>query len=144
MAGVCFYFEDEDVDVWSGKNLDAWNYACMAAGDIDKIVVINKTQQALTTPGGQYDFKTVTSLEDANLQGVIAQIVCPWNDFNLTELWDFSHAVDWYVFGPAAGWGSIDIGDVHVTIPVHGLAAMHSVHAASVVLAHRYKVTSWQ
>lgn len=143
MAGVCFYFEDEDVDVWSGKDLDAWNYACMAAGDIDELVVIDRSRNgAPRSPGRQYNYRTVTSLEEANLQGVIAQVVCPWNGFPTISLWDFDHKVDWYVFGPAAGWRGQAYGDVNVTIPMAGMGAPHSVHAATAVLMHRYQAIS--
>lgn len=50
-VGVCFYFEDNDVDVWSGRSidLDAWNYAIKAAGDIKDVVIINRTNENLRT-----------------------------------------------------------------------------------------------
>ena len=49
MAGVVFFFEQNDVDVWSGRpvDLDAWALACLAAGDIDRVVVVNRTNEAL-------------------------------------------------------------------------------------------------
>ena len=143
MVGVCFYFEDNDVDVWSGRriDLDAWNYAAKAAGDIDKMIVINKTLSKLTTPDGELDFSVVEELPE--LEGRIAYICCPWNKMKLaTPLWDFDHNVDWYVFGPAGGWHhEVDIG---VYIPQAGIGALHSTHVASTVMFHRYRTLSWQ
>lgn len=132
MAGICFYFEESDVDVWSGKNLDAWNYAAKAAGDIDKMIVINRTSQEIKTPDADLDFKVVSELPE--LENSV-KICCPWKGG--ISLWEYDHSADWYIFGPSEGW---DSGDVH--IPTAGRGALHSVHAATVVMCHRYQ--SWQ
>lgn len=138
MAGICFYFERYDIDVWSGRDidLDAWNYACKAAGDIDKAVVINRTSKKLKSFDTSMEFEVVDELP--HLPGRVVYVCCPWDDVdNRVSLWNFEHNVDWYVFGPANGWRKkIDSG---IYVPQNGLAALHSTHIASTVLLHRYK-----
>ena len=133
MAGLCFFFEDPDVDVWSGKDLDAWNYAAKLAGDIDKMVVINKTDQVITSPDRALDFTVLKDLPDFD---DAVYLTPPWHKSN--SLWNFDHDVDWYVFGPAAGWAFES--DNMICIPQHGMGAVHSVHAATTVMFHRYFV----
>lgn len=137
MAGLVFYFESADVDVWSGKNLDAWNYAAQAAGDITRMIVVNKTDQVLRTPdAGLEDFRVVQELP---LLRNAAYFVGPGERKPSTvPLWSFPHDVDWYVFGPAAGWPRPF--DRTVTVPQAGLGALHAVHVATTALLHRYAV----
>lgn len=143
MVGICFYFEDNDTDVWSGRriDLDAWNYAAKAAGDIDEMIVINRTNNTLTTPDGNMAFQVVD--EPPTLSGHIAHICCPWDKMReAVPLWKFDHKVDWYVFGPANGWQhEVDVG---VYVPQAGQAALHSTHVASTVMFHRYRTLTWQ
>lgn len=137
MAGICFYFEENDVDVWSGRDIDfdAWNYAIKAAGDITDVIVINKTTKELQTLDASLNFSVVQELPQ--LTGNIATICCPWNTDNGVSLWEFDHTgVDWYLFGPAAGWNPNVNGGVYV--PQNGYGALHSTHIASIVLLHRY------
>ena len=139
MVGVCFFFEDNDTDVWSGRHvdLDAWNYAALAAGDVDRLLVINRTSQILTL-GGMFEVVG----KPPSLDGKIARVVGP-SDGDAVSLWEFDHDVAWYAFGPAQGWGDAPdfVGDiVDVTIPQSGVAALHSMHAASCVLLHRRSV----
>jgi hypothetical protein len=142
MVGICFYYEDVDVDVWSGKKLDAWNYACQAAGDVDKAIVINKTEQRVDSFDKSIDFIVCSDLEEANLTGHITQMVCPWDFSSPTKpLWDFDHQTDWYILGPANGWGGINIGEM-VHVPQAGRGSMHSVHIFTTVMLHRYSVTN--
>lgn len=142
MTGVVFFFEENDVDVWSGRRIDfdAWCYAIKAAGDIDKAIIINKTNLNLLTFDVDMDIKIVDTLPE--LSGKLAYIVCPWDKSNTKQdLWSFNHEVDWYLFGPAKGWiscnKSIDFG---VCVPMNGRGALHAVHIASTVLLHRYYV----
>lgn len=143
MVGICFYFERYDVDVWSGRriDLDAWNYAIKAAGDIDRMIVINRSHMEIKTPDGNLKFKVVDELPE--LEGNVAYICCPWNKAKTKiSLWDFDHNVDWYVFGPANGWQhEIDTG---VYVPQAGQAALHATHVASTVMFHRYRTVTWQ
>jgi hypothetical protein len=145
MVGICFYYENSDKDVWSGRKLDAWNYACQAAGDIHKIVVINLSDHEPECPGRQYDFQVVQSSAQAEelMRGHVTQVVCPWNfdRKDVYDLWSYDHITDWYAFGPADGWrGHVIEGGSKVTIPMFGSGALHSVHIASAVLMHRYGV----
>ena len=144
MAGVVFYFEENDVDVYSGRriDLDAWNYAIKLAGDVDTMIVINRTNQELTTPDAHLNFQVVSQMPE--LTGEIAHLICPWDlSTHKTALWDFNHQVDWYVFGPGTGWTD-KAPESGIYMPQHGLAACHSVHVATAVMAHRYKVVQWQ
>lgn len=144
MSGLVFYYEDNDVDVWSGRNsdLDAWNYAIKVVGDVDKVIVINKTNQVLSTFDASIDIQFVYDFPV--LTGHITQIVCPWESYSKpnTSLWDFNHLTDWYVLGPAHGWSGQEIGDILLTIPQKGIAAVHSVHAITAIMFHRYKTIS--
>ena len=139
MAGIVFYFEDYDRDVYSGRRVDfdAWRYAAKAAGDIDKMIVINQTDMVFDHPDSSIEFAVVDTLPE--LEGKVAHIVCPWNDVtNMTSLWDFNHDVDWYVFGPSNGWDKLDNG---ICIPQANMGvATHAIHIAAVVLMHRYQV----
>ena len=139
MAGLCFFFEPNDVDVYSGRriDLDAWNYAAKMAGDVDRIVVVNRTDMELQTPDASVDFRVEETVP--YLAGKVARVCCPWDTMpDGCPLWKYDHAADWYVFGPASGW---DV-PVHngVCVPQAGNAAPHSAHIATTVMAHRYWV----
>lgn len=137
MAGLCFFFEAEDVDVWSGKNLDAWNYAAKAAGDIDRMLVINRTDQTLLSPDADLaSFEVVAELPA--LERAVYLIGPREDNSEAINLWKFNHDIDWYVFGPAMGWTKPMVPGVYV--PQNGVGALHSVHIASVVMLHRYFV----
>lgn len=143
MAGVVFFFEPSDVDVWSGRpvDLDAWALACLAAGDIDRVVVVNRTEEVLRPFMDR--FEVVSELPE--LEGRVVRVVAP-TDRHLVPrpLWWFDHEVDWYVFGPASGWRSfseLKRDATAITIPVaHEGCAFHAVHAATVVMSHRFAV----
>ena len=140
MAGIVFYFEDNNVDVFSGRreDLDAWNYACKFAGDIDKVVIINESSGETTPFDVSLDTQIVAEMP--KLEGSSVQLIPPGSATEIGQsLWDFDHKIDWYVFGPARGMAPE--GD-HIYIPQAGVGHMHSVHIASVVLAHRHAVVS--
>jgi hypothetical protein len=143
VTGVVFFFEEYDRDVYSGRkiDLDAWNYAFKASGDIDKIIVINKTEMDLSSSlGGSYDFSVVNTIPD-NISGDIVHLICPWNFAEeKISLWDYDHSADWYIFGPSNGWSS-DAGiKKGVFIPQNTKVANHSIHICSTVMMHRHKV----
>ena len=136
MAGICFYFEPHEVDVWSGHDLDAWNYAAKAAGDIRRMIVVNRTDQRVPCPdAGLASFEVMRHAP--RLENAVYLVGPNECGPNSVSLWDFDHNVDWYVFGPAAGWGSSRDG-LHV--PQSGKGSLHSVHICSVVMMHRYHV----
>ena len=141
MAGLVFYFEDNDRDVWSGRNLDfdAWNYLAQIPGDITKIRVINKTQNTYDPFNEALDVEYLDALPDFGTDHV-TQLVCPWEPVEYIELWDFDHNTDWYVLGPANGWGGNHFGDQLVSVPQYSNVACHAIHIATVAMAHRYKV----
>ena len=141
MAGICFFFEHPDVDVWSGKDLDAWHYAARIAGDIDRMMVVNKTGMVLESPDRALDFQVVGALP---ILPNACFLTTPKERFHPEQpLWDYDHRADWYVFGPASGWTgnlpSMD-GEHVVYIPQSGFAHCHSVHVATAVMFHRYHV----
>ena len=148
-AGICFHFEDNDRDVWSGRSidLDAWLYACLAFG-VDNKVVVDLTSEGLRVPNIE-TVKSLEAFEEAHLGERILYLETPWSftKFEPTKLPDFQHPEDcWYVFGPAGGFRPDERPDLEwLTVPQLGSldgthVAMHSVHVVGVVLAHRY----WQ
>ena len=139
MAGIVFYFEDNDLDVYSGRrvDLDAWNYACKVAGDIDRAVIVNRTIEPLPAFDTLMDIRIVRKIPEP-LYGSVVSLVTPWNAReDACDLWSFDHDVDWYIFGPADGHSP---GGAQVYMPQAGVGAMHSVHVAGVVMAHRFSV----
>ena len=135
-AGLVFYFEDNDVDVWSGRkiDLDAWNYNCKIGG-INKVIIINKTSEVLQPFDGRIDISFVNEIPV--LSGTVAQLVTPTEISGTTSLWDFDHQVDWYIIGPASGWGGNHFGDVLLTIPESSLIHHHSVFIGATIMFHR-------
>ena len=148
MAGIIFFFEETSRDVFSGRpqDLDAWNYAIKIAGDIDNMVIINRTNQRIRRVDSDLkNFHVLDTLPDFDLWGRVVHVVCPWDATgNKTTLWGFDHAVDWYVFGPASGWGSLQ-SECAVFIPQAGKGALHALHVAPIIMAHRfYKIKGGQ
>ena len=142
MTGICFFYEDEDTDVWSGKDFDAWNYACKVAGDIDSAIIINKTTQVFTPFDVSMNIRTVADLAQAqdSMTGTIMYLVMPWDTGNHISLAGHDHDVDWYVFGPAAGWAGLVASGVYIPQDFNGTQyAVHSVHAATHVMFDRYR-----
>ena len=139
MAGVAFYFEDNDTDVYSGRaiDLDAWHLASKVPGDITKMLIVNRTEQKLHTPDTQLDFSIVTELP-------ILERAIYLDPTRGTSLWDLDHSeVEWYVFGPASGWGHLaDPEKRYVHIPQGGIAHCHSQHIMTAVMLHRYGTMS--
>lgn len=140
MAGIIFYYEDVDTDVWSDKKFDAWNYACKLSNSIDKAIIINKTDDHVTSFDKGMDIQIVKEMPEVD--GHKTQLVCPWNFWNDEKipLWEFDHETDWYLFGPAIGWNEKSLGDVKVYIPQLTTVTCHSVHVCTTVLFHRYGV----
>lgn len=146
MVGVCFFFEDNDVDVYSGRriDLDTWHYACRAAGDVERVICVNRTDEQLTWPDERVLFRD-TPLP-IKLGGRVAKLVPPWQSSDAAmSLWAFDHDVEWYLFGGAHGVQEpLKFGrpkrQQEVYVPQQGRGALHSTHIASAVLLHRYGV----
>jgi len=146
MAGIIFFYENNYTDVFSGIDaiLPEWNNICKI-GQINKAIIVNKTQQNIVSFDASMDIQIVSELP-SDLTNV-TQFVCPWEaDYNYVTLQQFDHDVDWYVFGPASGWKGQDLGGKYVTLPQEGRGALHSLHVASTVMFDRfYKMnTQWQ
>jgi hypothetical protein len=142
MAGIVFYFEEYDTDVWSGRDIDmdAWKYNSKIA-DIDKVYIINRTDETIKWFDYTMDIQIVDEMP--KLEGHVTQLVVPsevvkYNKESVS-LWDFDHKTDWYVFGPANGWGGDHFGDTLLSIPHNNNVHHHSVFVASTVMYHRYE-----
>jgi hypothetical protein len=146
MAGIVFFFEENDVDLFSGRRIDlsAWNYAIKSAGDIDRVIVVNRTNMNISSFDSELtEFRI--EREIPVLTGKVCHIICPWDTSNVNiPLWDFDHDVDWYLFGPAAGWRKYGCVDFGVSVPMSGRGALHAVHIASTIMLHRFGVKKWQ
>lgn len=146
MAGIVFYFEDRDIDVFSGSQdcLGAWNNAIKLCRGIDRVVIVNQSGVVLKSFDSSLEIEVVSKMPE-NLSGTIAQLMCPWRiNGEAVSLWGLEHAViDWYLFGPASGWG-LHPDNMPVIIPQDGIGACHSVHIATVVMAHRHHVLEAQ
>jgi hypothetical protein len=151
MAGVVFWFETNDKDVWSGRpiDLDAWRYA-IKAGGIDKARCINELGWPLTFDIdfdfeilGNYssDFLTWLAQPERINENIVlfdTEWTCPEGSIPLSEL---NHQeVDWYVFGASSGIPTdLPIECQHVYLPQNGTASLHSVHIASAVMLRRWE-----
>jgi len=150
MAGICFFFEDNDIDMYSGRviDLEAWNYATQAGGeDMKDMLVLNCTgvfgdYQDIRTPNKRFNFESRKhSGRDPHpeLKGRVAYFMIPTDKRVQKSLWDFDHEVDWYCFGPAhSDHFQPEKEDVCITIPLP--VQLHAVHTANIVMAHRYHV----
>jgi len=136
MAGICFYIEADEID------LAPWNHAARAAGDIDTFAIINRTAAPVRSSNdgmGLCAYANLDQFLDDHRGRSMAYLCSPWQPARTrVPLWRFDHDTDWYVFGPAAGWGrEIDSG---VFVPQASRAALPSQHIAAAVLLHRHWV----
>lgn len=134
MTGVAFYFEPNDTDVYSGRaiDLDAWYLASQIPTDITKMLVVNRTDAKIAMPSISIQLTIVDELPE--LENAV------YLDPNKgTSLWDLEHSdIDWYVFGPANGWGPEDPNRTYVHIPHTKNIHCHSQHVMTTVMFHRY------
>ncbi len=141
MAGILFYFQDYDVDVFSGKrdDLDAWRYAANAGG-IDKIRCVNESEFDVSLGFTDMDFDVVDEgwiSNQSNVAVLDTEWTCPDGAIPLSEL-DHS-SVDWYVFGAADRGVPQGLDAQYVYVPQFGNGALHSLHIAPVVLLRRWE-----
>ena len=143
MAGLVFFYEDVDTDVYSGdpSTLAVWSYAAKLAGDVDNIVVVNTTDQRLTSPDQAMGFEVLPDIEHLDaIQGHKTIVCCPWSGIVGAEsLYTFSHDTEWYMFGPASGWLIPPLYDSAVYVPQAGNGACHATHVATAVMFDRYR-----
>ncbi len=140
MVGVCFFYEDQDTDVFSGRPemLHAWNYALKSAGDVTRVAIINLTAKR-TTFNKAFDYRVYEDIKEfyATADGSIMHVGAA-NEFDKSiSLWNYKHDDDWLVFGPAHGHPKLPYG---LTIPAANNSVFHAVHAATVIMTHRYEV----
>jgi hypothetical protein len=145
MAGIVFWFQEKDRDVFSSRriDLDAWRYAAKAGG-IDKARCINQTDQHLHFDG-DFDFEIIGQnssdlrkwLEDQE-NAVIFQ--CEWScssDAIPMRMVDHTN-VDWYVFGEGNSTPP-DLKGQYVYMPQCDQGGLHPVHAASAAMLRRWE-----
>lgn len=140
MPGLVFHFENPDVDVYSGRDidLDAWGYAAKIPGDITDMKVVNLSTHVFGPLDQSFTWEIVTDINQLTLTGTKTYMIMPGEHAQETNLFSFDHMTDWYIFGPAAGWGGVHPG---VCVPQHNPAiALHAVHACSNVMFHRYQI----
>lgn len=137
MAGICFHFEPDTVDVFSGREQDihAWIYAAQIPGDITDMVMINSSGWTPKGLDGKFNWKIVPEMPD--LPGRVTYLVTDKGHGGDLSLWNFNHKTDWYAFGPAGGWGDDRNG---VNIPqANPLVALHALHIAPTVMFDRWR-----
>ena len=148
MAGIVFWFELNDTDVFSGRpvDLDAWRYA-IKAGGIDKAVCFNESELELFFDAG-FDFTIgggsveeyelwIGNHKDLNLVFIETERSCPPGAISISSL-DHNN-VDYYIFGRSNGVPRNNLGKQYVFLPQNGVAYLHSVHIASAVLLRRWE-----
>jgi hypothetical protein len=136
MVGVAFYFEPNDIDVYSGRaiDLDAWYLASQISAGVTELLVVNRTDVKLVTPNSNMTFVVVDELPELNN----AVYLDPTKG---TSLWGLDHStVEWYVFGPAGGWEKEDSKKTYIHIPTREGIHCHSQHVMTTVMFHRHKV----
>lgn len=150
MAGLVFWFQDFDKDVFSSRptiDLDAWRYGGKV-GNITKYRCLNETDTSLN--GGTLDFQIIGSTpqdfqtwmsENATENTLIfdTQWTCPEGAVSLDSI---SHAnVDWYVYGSANGFTDTgtNFPGQFVYLPQSGQGACHAVHVNTAVMFDRWK-----
>ncbi|MEK6829395.1 MAG: hypothetical protein AABY15_04655 [Nanoarchaeota archaeon] len=138
-SGIVFFFENNDIDVWSGRNLDldAWNYNCKIGG-INKAIIVNKTDQIIPLFDADMNIEIVSEIP--NLVGHITQLVVPGEGAQSESLWDFDHQTDWYVLGPASGWGGNHFANKFIHLPQSSTAMHHSIFIGAVIAFHRVHI----
>ncbi len=145
MAGVVFWFQSQDKDVFSCRpiDLDAWRYA-IKSGGINQARCFNETPLPLFFDQ-DFDFEIAGSnLDDfrdwakdkSNLIILQCEWSCPESAIPLSEV-DHSK-VDWYVFGRGSGLPN-NLPGQYVYLPQDGLGGLHPVHTASAVLLRRWE-----
>lgn len=144
-AGIAFWFQSDDRDVFSSRpiDLDAWRYAAKAGG-CTKARCINETDESLCF-GGDFDFEIIGDkeqdlrswLEDKE-NVVIFQ--CEWScPENAKPLSIIHHPeVEWYVFGHGANTPK-NLNGQYVYMPQADKGGLHPVHAASAVMLRRWE-----
>ncbi|OGE25565.1 hypothetical protein A3H85_00200 [Candidatus Daviesbacteria bacterium RIFCSPLOWO2_02_FULL_40_8] len=151
MIAAVFHFESQDIDAWSGRDidLDVWRYNTKMFG-LDTLIIIDQV------PGGtpylhldeEQKFERFTSIDEflhAYPQGEKIWFETPWSfpsSVTPIKLVDFKHPSNskdvFYIFGPGNGF-TISENDTRtwVTIPQLTLGATHSSFLAPIVFYDR-------
>ena len=93
MSGLCFYFEENDIDVWSGRaiDLDAWFTTAHIWG-FDELAVINTTDRKMPTHReGLSEYRDWTSFL---LKSAGEKIIVDVPGSHVMSLWNYDHALE--------------------------------------------------
>lgn len=135
MAGICFHWE-------RGIDLNLWNDAALAAGDIDTLALIGRAPDTIRSPSdavGLCLYANLNQFLDDHRCRSMVYLCAPGEPASVrTPLWRFDHDTDWYMFGPPAGW-SWEI-DTAITAPQSGEMALPAAYIAATVMLHRHWV----
>lgn len=131
--GVCFHFELNDLDVWSGRqiDLDAWRYALKAFGG-NRLAMINLCNAQVQISDESIQFEQHASLNaflEAHPTDTKVYVEIGGENLDL-----FEHPNEcWYVFGGAQV--SLPRADVGIPTPF----ALHPIHVEQIVLWDRFR-----
>lgn len=157
MTGIAFYFEDNDADVWSGRqiDLDQWMRLVLCYG-YDNIAVIDLStgKQASFNGNQSVPIEFFTSSADFMMAygtDKFTVFECPWNPTTRSKImmWDYDHTTDrdWHCFGPSGGWASTALKnntnglDIQiVSIPQANQDPQPAIYVASIVGAHMHNI----
>ena len=147
MAGVVFWFEDNDRDTFSGRqlDLDAWRHA-LKAGGIDKArcfniskfdpVIIGDDDYTIAGTSKKDYIDWVDQHKYENLLFVGSQNECPESAVTLKNV--DHNQVDWYIFGRSNGILKTGHEKNFMYLPTKNNLALHSLHIASAVMLDRW------
>lgn len=152
MVAAVFHFEDQDLDVWSGRDidLDIWRYNTKMFG-IDTLIMIDQVPDGGTLYqhlDEEQKFERFTSIDDflqAHPQGEKVWFETPWSfpsSITPIKLNNFQHPANtsdvFYIFGPATGFNIAENDSrTWVTIPQVTQGATHSSFLAPIVFYDR-------
>ncbi len=155
--GIVVPFELNDIDVWSGReiDLDAYRYTLKGFG-LNKLIVINLAGAKLPTSKAfdqEMDYRVLDTYEEFFEQELgrsqLTLFEPQWefgSHYAPTALQDLSHSKEgWYVFGPAMGFDKswVDLDIRYSYMPMIPRCAWHTTHLVAAVLWDRQKAISY-
>lgn len=112
MTGICFHLEFEHDGVGAAGNfgLDVWENVAQLADDIETIAIINRTTEQIGNAATSTGLCVYTNLDqflDDHRGRTIVYVCATVGVATMCgPLWRCDEDIDWYVFGPVAGWDS--------------------------------------
>lgn len=150
MVGICFHFEDNYRDVYSGRqiDLDAWRYVGKGFGVSDFAMIDccsgGANAAMMDTEVAFEKFDDFQSFLAAKPGIVHVQVEPSWavpDGQTVTDVDQFTHPSGdvWYCFGyGASNFTEGVVPDHWVSIPMCKPLELHSVHSVGIVLHDRF------